>query len=196
MSATSEHKGGQTDLIAISQIVTGFTMAGNPHGGPCSSQQLRGFTQKVSLVVCVFLRRDACHFEPVVIHRNADGEVSFPGRSDEPPEPGYERVELRTLHEVRKFEKHMNRKEYAKWAEYQEAYQQKREEVVANRRREIYACMPSMSPLGRALAKLAMEKTDSAPKPKFEPGFRVKVFSDDNIRPWCDEDTGFRNRRV
>src|SRR5512146_2376325 len=60
----------------------------------------------------VFLpkRQNAQNFDPVVIFRGPKGKVRFPGRANAPTPKGYERVELRTSHEIHKFEREMNAK--------------------------------------------------------------------------------------
>ena len=57
--------------------------------------------------------RFAQSFSPVVIHRDANGNVRFPGHSDAPVPPGFQKVELATVHDIRKFEKEMNTRDTA-----------------------------------------------------------------------------------
>lgn len=54
--------------------------------------------------------RDAQDFIPPVIFKNAEGNVLFPGRSDERPPAGYEAVELRTSAEVHRFEREFSKR--------------------------------------------------------------------------------------
>lgn len=57
---------------------------------------------------------DAQNFSPVVIHRDAEGNVRFPGRADARVPEGFKKVELCTVAEIRKFEAEMSIKDSAK----------------------------------------------------------------------------------
>src|SRR5262245_28429608 len=64
--------------------------------------------------------RNAQSFEPVVVHVDKDGNVRFPGRADAKVPKGYEKRELTTVREVRKFEGQMNERERRKWSQHLE----------------------------------------------------------------------------
>lgn len=55
--------------------------------------------------------QNAQSFSPVVIHRDVNGNVRFPGHSDAPVPAGFQKVELSTVHDIRKFEREMNAKD-------------------------------------------------------------------------------------
>lgn len=55
--------------------------------------------------------RFAQSFSPVVIHRDVNGNVRFPGHSDAPVPAGFQKVELSTVHDIRKFESEMNKRD-------------------------------------------------------------------------------------
>ncbi len=52
--------------------------------------------------------RLAQRFSPVVIHRDESGNIRFPGSADAPVPPGFQKVELSTISQVRQFEKEVN----------------------------------------------------------------------------------------
>lgn len=52
--------------------------------------------------------RLAQSFNPVVIHRDAAGNVRFPGNANAPVPEGFQKVELATVAQVRAFEKEVN----------------------------------------------------------------------------------------
>jgi putative FmdB family regulatory protein len=139
--------------------------------------------------------RPAQTFIPVVVHRDAEGNISYPGRSDEPAPPGYERVELRTIEDVRQFEKTVNEKDYREWSEKQEKLLEAQEQAEHDRRSELFSQVKTE--FGRNLLRLAIERSNSRPRKKFFPGFHVKIFSDDasRRRPWADEDTHWEQKR-
>lgn len=57
--------------------------------------------------------RFAQSFSPVVIHRDAAGNIRFPGHANAPIPPGFQKVELATVAQVRQFEKEVNAKDSA-----------------------------------------------------------------------------------
>ena len=63
----------------------------------------------------------AQRFSPVVIHRDADGNVRFPGHANAPVPEGFQKVELATLHDVRKFEAEIGKRDTAKSEKFREA---------------------------------------------------------------------------
>lgn len=58
--------------------------------------------------------RAAQAFTPVVIHRDAQGNLRFPASSSAPVPPGFQKVELTTTQEIRRFEAEVNRGETEK----------------------------------------------------------------------------------
>jgi len=65
--------------------------------------------------------RFAQSFSPVVIHRDASGNVRFPGAADAPVPQGFKKVELSTMHDIRKFENEMNKRDNVKSEKFREA---------------------------------------------------------------------------
>lgn len=53
----------------------------------------------------------AQRFSPVVIHRDLEGNVRFPGNANAPVPPGFQKVELATVAQVRQFEKEVSVKD-------------------------------------------------------------------------------------
>lgn len=66
-------------------------------------------------------RPQAQGFSPVVIHRDADGNVRFPGHANAPVPEGFQKVELATLQDVRKFEAEINLKDAIKSGKFRTA---------------------------------------------------------------------------
>lgn len=57
------------------------------------------------------LRRQSTQWsdaDSVVVYKDASGQIRYPGRNDQPTPAGYERVQLRSLREVDKFEREHN----------------------------------------------------------------------------------------
>lgn len=136
-------------------------------------------------------------FDPVVIHRDAAGNVRFPASPDSPVPSGFAKVELRTVHEVRKFEREVNGKERARWDEHRERVARAAEESTRARRSELLDAMQHMSPYGRDFARQAMDANDRKSAGSYDAGFHIEAFSQDssNRAPHRDERTGWRARR-
>lgn len=123
------------------------------------------------------LSLNAQRFSPVVIFRNADGHVRLPGSTDIAPPAGFERVELKTVHEVRKFEREMNQREHAKHEDSRYRDSQACEAARTKLRGELRMAMQQMSPLGRDFARYAIEQTNNRRKGRYDAGFRVEALS-------------------
>lgn len=65
----------------------------------------------------------AQRFSPVVIHRDVNGNVRFPGSVDAKVPPGFQKVELTTVAQVRQFEKEVNAKDTRAAAKFRESRQ-------------------------------------------------------------------------
>ena len=63
----------------------------------------------------------AQRFSPVVIHRAADGSVRFPGHANAPVPEGFQKVELSTIHDVRKFEAEIGKQDSIKSEKFRQA---------------------------------------------------------------------------
>jgi hypothetical protein len=64
------------------------------------------------------LRRERTQWsdaDSVVVFKDASGKIRYPARNDAPTPAGYERVQLRSLREVEKFERQHNVRNEAIW---------------------------------------------------------------------------------
>ncbi len=102
--------------------------------------------------------RFAQGFDPVVIHRDAAGNIRYPANGSAPVPEGYQRVELRTIHEVRKFEAEVNQREHAASDQHLSAREKQFSEKQAANRRELRTAMDGMSNYGRDFAREAIER--------------------------------------
>lgn len=141
--------------------------------------------------------RFAQGFDPVVIHRDSVGNIRYPGHIDAPVPAGYQKVELRTTHEVRRFEAEVNQRERVKADE-----QLSRREAIfsaqqSSRRRELRTEMERMSPLGRDFALHAIDKGNNRRTASRDVGFHLDVFSNysSNREVHRDARTDWRGRK-
>lgn len=170
-----------------------------PEEVPCETEGCPGPARR-TFEPSIAMRRPrsmAQSFAPVVVHKDAQGNYRFPGSPDAAVPPGFERVELRTTAEVRRFERDVNRAE----AERHDGAQVREEGFYAGfkaqQRAELRAAMARMSPAGRDFAREAMRANDERPRGRFDAGFYVESFSVDssNREPQRDESTGWRTKK-
>jgi hypothetical protein len=137
--------------------------------------------------------------DPVVVFRGPDGQYRFPGDANglsaaNYTRQGFERVELRSAADVRRFEKYMTKVEYARASRRVEMHQQQREQRESLTRSELRRLMPSMTEFGRQVARTAMARNDNKPRERaHDPGFHLEAFSYD--RSNRDESRDERGRR-
>lgn len=143
-------------------------------------------------------RRWASSFDPVVIHRGKNGSVRFPARGDARVPEGYAKVELRTIQEIRRFEREINQQERAIHDDHQAREEHALTPDRSARRAEVRDAMRRMTPLGRDFARLAMKRNDERPRGNFDAGFHIEVFEQDssNREPHCDQRTDWKERKA
>ena len=136
--------------------------------------------------------RDAQGFIPPVVFRNPDGEVLFPGRSDEPTPAGYERVELRTVRDIRRFERQFNERERDRHQrtqvleEIREAFYSRRN--IDSLRRDLPRLEPHLRPYAELAIRRAEARSISVAARKFDPKVCFDAFSyDAHNRDRCDD---------
>lgn len=123
--------------------------------------------------------------DPVIVYRAPDGGFRFPGASTSLMTAhydslGYQRVEVRGAHEMRKLERQVNQHDYSRECARVEREQQLREQGESVRRSDLRAKMQSMSEFGKAVARAAMSKHDEEPRTYAkDPGFHSEVYSYD-----------------
>lgn len=135
--------------------------------------------------------RDFSGSDPVVIHRAADGAIRFPGNVNAKVPEGFERVELKTTAEKRKFEKEINRNEYQKWHDSQERKEAYFGAMRHESRRELFAQMHKLPPLARDLAMAAIKARNAKIAPRYDAGFHIEALSmDASNRNSCYDERG------
>ncbi len=139
--------------------------------------------------------------DPVVVYQAPDGSFRFPGdtttlSTSKYDRAGFTRIELRSAADVRRFERHMNQREYARASRRVERAQQAREERESVTRSELRRHMQSMSERGRALARATMRHHDQQPRARTrEANFHVEAFSYDHSNRMESRDPSGRRRR-
>ncbi len=138
--------------------------------------------------------------DPVVVFQAADGSFRFPGdrhglSAANYRKQGLKEVEIRGAVEMRRFEGVMNRHEYARAELKVEIQQRQREARESVMRSGLRQQMQSMSAMGRAVARVAMDRNDAKPIRVHAPGFHSEVFSYDSSNREASRDAQGRRRR-
>ena len=139
--------------------------------------------------------------DPVVVFKASDGSFRFPGdpnglSAKQYKQQGMQQIEIRGAAEMRSFEKQMNKREYSRLARNVERKQEAREQRESELRSQLRDQMQRMSPLGRAVARAAMQRNDGKPRPHAShPGFLSEVYSYDRSNRDASRDAQGRRRR-
>lgn len=120
--------------------------------------------------------------KPIVIYKNAMGEVRFPGSADEPmpqnyKDQGFQRVEM-NFHEARKFQR-----EYAQDLQFKESDKLEfihymESELRKEDRQDLIREMRRFSAHGREFAQYVIEQSNSEDARKYyshDPGFHIEA---------------------
>jgi hypothetical protein len=106
--------------------------------------------------------------DPIVVYRAPDGSFRFPGDAHDAgagkyDRLGYERMELRSAADVRRFESQATAHDSSLAQRRFEQQQAQREAREKTNRSELYRQMPSMTRFGRELARTAIARNDGKP---------------------------------
>ncbi len=140
----------------------------------------------------------AQRFTPVVIHRDANGNIRFPGNANAPIPEGFQKVELATIQQVRALEKEVNLRDSVKAGEFHQAREKFLDGQLKENRRAVDEIIAGgtwqgvedgkiverrgISPRGqKILAQLreASKLKQSRGRSKVSPEFIVEAFSQD-----------------
>jgi hypothetical protein len=146
---------------------------------------------------------NARRFEPLVIYRSANdpSKFSFPGRNNEPTDPGYHRVEITNIYEYNKIAKEINGIEKQKMSDHREMhrlYWQARRTAM----REHVDARIRYSPLLVSLARLMRSRSDRKTAIRYgkplDPRFHSQLleFDQGHIQDYCDFDTKWVAKRA
>jgi hypothetical protein len=132
----------------------------------------------------------------IVVHVDKHGNVSFPGRNDATVPPGFQKVELTTLAQARKFTNAFNQRESAEAEQREQVKRDEFEALQQMNRSDLRQSMQRMSPLGRDFANYAMERNNNRPRRNTQANgyFEVAEFDSSNREAQRDASTGWRPR--
>lgn len=123
---------------------------------------------------------NAQRFSPVVVHRDINGKLRFPGHANAPVPEGYQRVELTTLPEIRALEREVNAQDRQTDQKFQDVRNKFLDGQLAENRRSVAAQVEGFSARGKwfydAIRKVS-EKKRLAGRSSSRPEFYVDAFS-------------------
>ncbi len=141
---------------------------------------------------------NAQRFDPVVVHFNPKtGDYRFPGSVHSKVPSGFQKQELTTTHDVRKFQKRWNEVERRKVDDSVVRSQQRLEMIHARHRPDLRMAMQGMSQFGQDFARHAMRVNDErGAKKHFDPGCYIESFEmDRSNREGHQDGASYRMRR-
>lgn len=148
---------------------------------------------------------NAQRFDPIILHKSASGEYSFPGSSSDPVPAGYEKIEITNMRQADKYVKEIGEIERSKMSDKREMNRLYFEEQTKERRERIDSVLNSGKLSGRArmLAEKAREYADKKHDQRFSrtkafgPNFHIQALSFDqsNRMPYAGPETGYKDRR-
>lgn len=140
--------------------------------------------------------RDAQPIQPVVVYRKRDGGFIYPGDSGPRNYPDAERVELRTLGELRAVTREQDRQDRETWELTREAEEAHQGPLRRERRAQLM--MSLNTNFGRDFLRVAIEQNEQRRgQRRYSPGnfFEVAEMDRSNREPQYDRQTGWRARR-
>lgn len=134
-------------------------------------------------------------FDPVVVHFNPKtGKYRCPGSTDAKMPPGFVKQELRTVAEVRKWQKAEERNQQKVIDERVGRDNMRRDMIEQRNRPELRQAMQHMSEFGRDLARIAMNKSNATRTKTYAPGVFIDAFENNRSNRHGNHDphTGMR----
>ena len=130
----------------------------------------------------------------IVVHVGADGAVRFPGHENARVPKGFNRVELKTISEIARFEQQMNQKLSSERSKHIENEERHFETVRARLRSDLRQRMQTMSPFGRAFAQFCIDENNRRRRKKSDVGFHVDILNNNSSsrEPHRDKETGWK----
>ena len=134
--------------------------------------------------------------ETIVVYKDSDGHYRIPGRNDQKTPAGYERVELRTLNEIRKVQSEIGSSEHRRFEESQQRQRAHFDEIRRQNRSELRDRIKT--PLVRDILEAAIRRRDAQPRKTYDAQghyFEVTEFDRSSREPHSDSMTNWKERR-
>lgn len=135
----------------------------------------------------------AQRFKPVVIHRDAEGNIRYPGHADAPVPEGFQKVELSDIRSIRAFEKEVNTRDQERADKFRAARSQFVSGQLAENRRVMDHLIQNFTPRGRKFhdkMREVSERRRLAGAKQVHPEFVIEAFSQD-----ASNREGYRDQR-
>lgn len=155
-------------------------LARDPLLGAGVYQKCKAHAQRVFTLPGQLAPRDAAGFRSFLVDQAADGTYSHPAHPSAPIPAGFVRKELRTVAEIRSFERDVNARDKAQWERAREREDEGYAQAERMRRSTFFQQMQKMSAAGRDLARVAIDHNNNRPRRRFRDHTYVEAFSKDS----------------
>jgi hypothetical protein len=132
----------------------------------------------------------------IVVHRDKEGNYRFPGSDTARIPKGFERVELKTIKEVEKFEREVSVNQNREASMHRENEERFFAPMRSKSRSELREHMNGISALGRDFARFAIAMNNARKKRTGDTNFHVEILHQDasNREAHRDESTGWKRK--
>lgn len=130
-----------------------------------------------------YTSRAAQRFTPVVVHKDSEGNIRYPGRADAPVPKGFQKVELTDLSQVRRFEAEVNKKDREQAEKFRDVRNKYLDGQLKENRRVMAGLVEKFTPRGRKIydqMKQVSEEKQRRGAKDVNPGFYVEAFTQDS----------------
>jgi hypothetical protein len=143
--------------------------------------------------------QNAQGFSPVVIHKDAQGNIRFPAHASAPVPEGFQKVELTTIQQVRSLEREVNLKDREIAGKFRQTKRDFTDAQLKENRRIMEGLISKFTPRGRrfyAAMRKQSELRQQQGSRHINPEFVVDAFSYDqsNRDPYYNEHGGSHRR--
>jgi len=124
----------------------------------------------------------AQRFDPVVIHKDAEGNIRFPAHTNAPVPKGFHKVELTDINQVRKLEREINSQDRKKADRFREARSKFLDGQLKENRRAMETLVERFSQRGKRFYDMMRQVSEDRQKNGLRntnPEFYVDAFSMD-----------------
>jgi hypothetical protein len=130
-----------------------------------------------------YTSQTAQRFAPVVVHKDAEGNVRFPGHADAPVPEGFHKVELTDFHQIRKFEREVNQRDKERAEKFHSAKSFLLDGQLKENRRVMGELVKNFTSRGRKFYDKMREVSERKQKEAgrgIDPGFYIEAFTQDS----------------
>ena len=141
----------------------------------------------------------ARRFDPIVVHRDAAGNVRFPASTDAPVPEGFQKIEIFDFHHARKLEKEIEQRQTVASEQFRRTRQAFLDGQLKENRRVMDHLSSKFTDRGKnfyaKMREASMAKQAQGPRP-ISPAFYIEALTQNssNREGYSDARTGWQNK--